>query len=553
MRADQPGRIGSVTVPNRIVMAPMISNLANPDGSTNETHIAYLAARARGGAGLLITEYAFVNGRNARGSRNELGAYHPDFVPKLRRLTERIHDEGSRIFLQLVHCGGRAGLDTNSEGPFAPTSLDYPGPTPREMTPADFESVVDDFVRAARLGERARFDGLEIHGAHGYLIHQTIAPALNRREDRYGGSFDQRLTFVREVLRAVRDEVDLPVGLRLSLYEDEPDGYGPEYGVSVAEALDGLDYVHFSAGRFAPPGSSAAFYSPRLHVAHRLLRRPSLTTMVVGSVVDARDVEEALELADFVSVARGMLADPSFAAAVLGGRRELRPCIRCNQACRDLVWGEVRCTVNPDVGYEGLVRPGRPLHGEVVIVGGGVQGLEAALVASSRGLRVTLYEQAEHVGGQLLAVLDEAKRREFLPLVRYYERALAGRKVEIVTGTRYTGAGIVCTPDIEYPDLLTLRPTSVDSNIFQHHDQILSLAALGPVVVSRRSLESLDRVRGAGYRALAESKGVRFVSESERSFDVVLHEPRQYDLRQAIVAGRRKLSRYLAEHLPELL
>ncbi len=551
MLANRPGQIGGLTLPNRIVLAPMISNLANPDGSTNEAHIAYLAARARGGAGLLITEYTFVNDRNARGSRNELGAYHPDFVPKLRRLPESINDEGGRIFLQLVHCGGRAGLDTNPDRPYAPSLHDYPGATPREMSAADFEAVVEDFARAARLAEHANFDGIEIHGAHGYLIHQTVSPALNQRTDRYGGSFEKRLTCPREVLDAVRGAVDLPVGARLSLYEDEDDGYDPEYGLRVAEALEGLDYVHFSAGRFSPPGSSASFYSPRLHIARRLPRKPRVATMVVGSVLGRADVEQALEKADFVSVARGMLADPYFARRVLGSPGTLRPCIRCNQACRDLSWGEVRCTVNPEVGHEGAVRPPLHLRGELVVVGGGPQGLEAALWASAQGLRVTLYEQAERVGGQLLRIVDGPKREGFQPLVDYYERSLAKRGVVVVTGNRYTGEGLRCLPEVEYPDLLATRPASVDSNIFQHHDQILALAEQGPIAVSERSLSSLDRVRAEGYRHLARRKGVTFLPENGGVFEYSLHEAPQYDLRRAIVAGRRGAARYVDDRLSD--
>ncbi len=552
MRAEEPGRIGALELPNRLVVAPMISNLANPDGSTNETHIAYLAARARGGAGLVITEYAFVNDRNARGSRNELAAHHPDHVPKLRRLTERLHESGSRAFLQLVHCGGRAALETNAEGPIAPSVRPYPGPTPREATAEELDEIVVQFGRAARLAERSGFDGVEVHGAHGYLIHQTLSPALNGRTDRYGGSFDARMRFVRDVDPDVRSSANQPVRLRLSLYEDDPDGYGPEYGLEVAEGVGGLDYVHFSAGRFGPPGSSASFYSPRLHVLARLPRRPRLTTMVVGSVLDREGVDAVLARADFVSVARGMLADADFARKVCGGTEALRPCIRCNQACRDLGWGEVRCTVNPDVGRESeRVRLPR-LRGEAVVVGAGPQGIEAALLLATTGLRVTLYEAEEAVGGQLRRITDEAKRRAFEPLVRYYERRLRDAGVTVATGTRYEGSGLYCRPAVEYPDLLALRPRSVDSNVFAHHDAILALAARGPLEVSERSLSSLDRARAAGYRARAVELGVRFVSTPDRDYDYVRHERGQYDLRAAIVSGRDAARRWVDERRPDL-
>ena len=253
MKISEPGRIGDLEIRNRLVMAPMISNLANPEGNTNENHIAYLEERAAGGTGLIITEYTYINSINSRGGRNQSGVYNPDFIPKFRRLTDRIHSHGAKTFVQLVHAGGKAFLDTNREGPMAPTSTDYVGYTPREMTLEDIENVIKDFVRGAKFAANAQFDGIELHGAHGYLIQEFLSPALNRREDRYGGSTENRIRFPQEIIDAIKSEVKIPVGIRLSLYEDDPDGYTPEYGLEVAETLKGIDYAHFSAGRFAPP------------------------------------------------------------------------------------------------------------------------------------------------------------------------------------------------------------------------------------------------------------------------------------------------------------
>ena len=146
MRFTEPGSIGNVALKNRIVMAPMISNLSNPDGCTNENHISYLEERAKGGTGLIITEYTYIDSINARGSRNQAGVYNTDFIPKFRRLTERIHNHDTGIFMQLVHAGGKAFLDTNRQGPMAPSPVDYAGYTPREMTSDDIERVVADYV-----------------------------------------------------------------------------------------------------------------------------------------------------------------------------------------------------------------------------------------------------------------------------------------------------------------------------------------------------------------------------------------------------------------------
>lgn len=545
MRASLPGRVGDLEVKNRIAMAPMISNLAQETGATDEAHIAYLAARARGGAGLILTEYTYVDGLNSRGSRNELGAHREDLVPKLRRLTEAIHEAGSAVFLQLVHAGGKATLPTNARGPMAPSAVDYGGQRPREMAAEDLDQVVESFRRAARVGALSNFDGLEVHAAHAYLLHEFLSPALNQRQDRYGGSLENRLRFVQEVLQAVREEAGLPLGIRLSLYEDEPDGYPPEYGVTVAERLKGLDYVHFSAGRFAPPGSSASFGYPPLHILRRLPRRPALPTMLVGSVLDASGVEAVLEKVDFVSVGRAMLADPNFAWKVLHDPEGIRPCIRCNQACRDLRWGEVRCTVNPDTGHEG----DRPLplriEGPLVIVGGGIKGLEAALRASLAGASVTLYEAREALGGQLLDIPAGPKRDEFLKLVHYYEVVLHRRGVSIRLGSPYDGEGVDCRPDRTYADLRRLRPSVVDSPVYAHLDEALELARDQRMVLTERSLSGLDPVRAHAFRSEAVHLGVTFSSGAPGPGAFSEEGRAQYDIRQAILAGRRALEDHL--------
>ncbi len=542
-----PGEIGGLTLKNRVVMAPMISNLCNQDGSTGENHIAYLEARAKGGAALVITEYTCIDRVNSRGSRNQMGMYSDDLVPRLRRLTERVHRHGAHIFTQLVHAGGKA-LGGGEREPFAPSAVDYMGRTPTEMTAEDIDSVVAGFASASGRAMLANFDGVELHGAHGYLIQEFLSPALNRRTDRYGGSMEGRLRFAQEVIDAVREEVDGVLGIRLSLYEDDAGGYGPEYGLAVAEALRGVDYVHFSAGRFAPPGSSISFYGARTHIAARLPRRPSVRSMVVGSVTSREEAEAVLEKADFVAVGRGMLADPSFAAKVTGEAGPLRPCIRCNQACRDISFGEVRCTVNPETGPEAVTRSVPAAEGSVHIAGAGVKGMEAAIAAAKAGLSVTIHDIRDGIGGQLLDITDLPKKAEFSRLIEYYREELDRLGVKVELGSRYEGKGLYCLPDREYPPLPMGWGLCVDSCIYRHHDDALQAAAGGSVLMTEGSLRSLDRARAAAYMKMAEEAGVRF-GQPEGTPDVSIMEGRQYDLLAAMVSGREAAERYL-EGLP---
>ncbi|MGC8645708.1 MAG: NAD(P)-binding protein [Thermoplasmata archaeon] len=548
MKALEKGVIRNLEVKNRIVMAPMISNMANLDGSSNNNIASYLEERARGGVGLIITEYTYVDNVNSRGSRNQLGAYSMSLVPKLRRITEGIHSHGARAFMQLVHAGGKALWEENPEDPMAPSSVDYMGRKPREMSQEDIEKVIGSFRNAARVARAAKFDGVEIHGAHGYLVHQFLSPKLNRRSDAYGGTFENRLRFPQEVIDAIRSEGDFPLGIRLSLYEDDPDGWNEEYGLRIAESLRDIDYVHFSAGNFNPPGSSASFYSPETHILRRLRRKPNITAMLVGSITDSAGIERVLSVVDFAVIGRGLLADPYLPMKLSKDPGLVRPCTRCNQACRDLSLGEVRCTVNPDLGRE-FERVGK-YRGGITIIGGGIQGLEAALYAAKSGLNVRVYEKEEKIGGQLNKIYDPYKKRAFEPLLKYYENSFKLIGVEVETDSSYRGSGIECLPPVTYPAPPEEGDTFL-SNVYQSHDEFLRISERKRIKVGIGSLDSLDRARRVGYLALAKEKGIE-VGEFD-SYDFVLMVSDQYDIGAAMKLGRAKVMRFLAENGNEFL
>ena len=546
MKFNTPGQIGSLTTRNRIVMAPMISNLANPDGSTNESHIRYLSERAKGGAGVIITEYTYIDDMNARGSRNQLSITRDELVPKLRRLTEAIHRYGSLCFVQLVHAGGKA-LRDNERHQFAPTAVDYLGTLPNEMDLEDIRSTQESFIAASGRARKAGFDGVELHGAHGYLVQEFISPALNKRTDRYGGSTENRLRFVQEIIDGIRGSTETALGIRLSLYEDDPDGYPPEYGLKCAESLENIDYVHFSAGRFASPGSTASFYHRAPHIALKLPRKPDITTMVVGSIGSVNAMEKALEKSDFVSIGRGVLADPFFPAKATNMPGTIRPCIRCNQGCRSLSWGEVRCTVNPETGFEPVGTYPR-FSGDIDIIGGGIKGLEAALYASKLGFKVRLYEEREQVGGQLNDIREPMMKEEFVRLVNYYISVLQLAGVEIITENRGSGSGIFCLPDVIYPHLPERSEVFVDSAIYMHHDEALIRAESSHVTMTARSLQYLDRDRAKEFRKIAESRGIVFSDFDPEVFHDSFMDPDQYDIMRAMNSGRLAVDQYVRGH-----
>ncbi len=552
MKAFTPIAIGNLTLKNRIVMAPMVSNLGSPEGWVTDQHIRYMAERAKGGTALLITEYTYVDKLNSRGSPNELGAYSYELAPKLSRLTEKVKENGARIFMQLVHSGGKAYDAINPQSNIAPSSINYRGTTPREMSAEDINRVKNSFLEAAMLAERCGFDGVEIHGAHGYLIHEFISPALNLRTDAYGGSLENRVRFANEIVANIRRETDLAVGMRLSLMEFEQDGYGPDYGFSAAQQVRKVDYVHFSAGRNAPPGSSGSFYIPHIPIVAKIPGRLGVPIMAVGSIANENDIETALQKVDLVSIARGLLADPYLPLKMQKGSGMPRPCIRCNQACRRLGFGEVRCTVNPDTGYEGLYPRIPPVyHGDLAVIGGGIKGMEASLFAAKLGFSVAMYEKEEVLGGQLNAISEPAQRSEFSQLIRYYEDSLRKAKVVITLSQEHKGKGLLCLPDLVYPKLPDRDSISVDTNVYQYLDSILPLSATRKITLSERSLRSLDSGRAFEYRKAAEMREIRIVDQEE--YDFILFDRNQYDIRSAMVSGRNAVLSFISENGNEYL
>ncbi len=545
MKLFDSGTIGNIEIKNRFVMSPMISNLCNVDGNTNENHIAYLEERAKGNFGLIITEYAYVDELNGKGSPDEMGIFSYEQMPKFNRLTKRIHKYGSKIFIQLVHSGGKASKNYNIKEPFAPSSVDYLGYKPAEMTINDINNVSEKFYRAADIAYKSGFDGIELHGAHGYLLDEFISPALNKRNDKYGNTFENRIRLINEISENIKKYYDFPVGIRLSLYEDDDDGYDSNYGLKVGESLKYVDYLHYSAGRFAPPGSSASFYYSHDHILNKLPRKPDKTTIIVGSITNLNDAEKALEKSDFIAIGRSSLADPYFPYKIMNNI-DLIPCIRCNQACRDLSRSEVGCTVNIDTAME-LYKNHNKYSGEIIIDGAGIKGLEASVYALKLGLIPVIYEE-NNIGGQFNEIKDKYKKNEFIKLIDYYKKTLDKNHIEI--NKLRDNNGINCSPDIIYPDIYNNGDISIDTNIYRYFDDVLEIANKNDVIMSNKSLLSLERSRRDNYKKIAENAGVIF--KDLNKYDFVVYDNDQYDIRKAMISGRNEVDKYIMKNLTEI-
>ena len=457
-----PLRIGNVTVRNRIMQTAHVKLFAEA-AVDSQRNVDYQAARARGGAGLLITGNRVVHPTSTTGFPRVAWQYLPESLEADRRLTAAVHEHGAVIFAQLNHFGLNATSDSADDlrvlwGPSAVKSPAY-GETPKAMEPEDIAEVVDWWARSAELAREGGFDGTEVHISHSYLLHQFLSPLYNKRTDEYGGSFENRLRFGREVIASVRERVgtDWVVGVRISLSDFIPGALDVEDAVRVAQTLerDGhLDYVNVTAAGYhnihlaIEPSDEPDGYLVDL-TAQVKAAVAELPVFTVGGIKDPALAEEILATgkADMVAMTRAQIADPEFATKVQEGREdELNHCIRGNQGCIGRVFKglPISCTVNPAAGREGRLRPlvqaERPARW--LVAGGGPAGMKAAVTLARRGHSVTLLEREGTLGGQVNLILRTPGRDEFGWITRDLEVQLRKAGVDVQLGTEATAEAL---------------------------------------------------------------------------------------------------------------
>lgn len=432
-RLFEPGRLGPLTLHNRIVKASQSPNCDNPDGSISERSVRHYRRLARGGAAMVTVGFGYVDDDGARAHWGQPAVSRDECLPGLTRLADAIRAEGARPALQLAHCGLQRYNGTPP--PIrAPTAMRLPhmhGPDDvvEELTIEQIEGIVRSFGDAAARAEYAGFDAIELHGAHGYLITNFLSPHTNKRADAYGGSLEGRARFLMEVVEEVRSRIsrEVAVVLRINGTDYEPDGIDIEETVAVCRSVEqlGVDALHVSGGTMATVEDQISpMLVPRgrqLWAAKRIREAVGIPVIASGSLTLPEIAERALadECADFVSLGRPLLADPDWPRKARAGRvAEIRPCVRGNDGCKHRSPISFRCTVNPLASHEDL----EPLPAEtprrVAVVGGGPAGLEAARVLKLRGHQVTLYER-RRLGGQLNAATAPDFKDDLRPYLAY--------------------------------------------------------------------------------------------------------------------------------------
>lgn len=408
--------IGELTIANRIVMPSMTTRCADAEGFVTDRSIAYFVARARGGAGLVTVEMASPE-KAGRHRRHELGIYDDRFLPGLTRLVAALHDAGARTAIQLGHGGGHTRIDICGEEPVAPSAIPHSvfegtlqTVVPQAMSLGRIEAAIQAFVDAAARTRAAKFDCVEVHAAHGYLISQFLCPAENLRDDAYGGTLENRARFGLEIVRRIKARLGgFPVIFRLSVNDFFAEGLPLADGLQVAEwaAAAGADAIHVTAGHYrsAPPTimipPMAMPDAPFLDFARQVKARVSVPVIAVARLGDPARARAAIAdgHADFVALGRPLLADPDWPRKVRAGE-PVRRCLACNSCVDGMRGGDrLACIVNPTTGRERDFANSKPPRGErIAVIGAGPAGLAyAALVGL--GNTVTVFERAQTAGG----------------------------------------------------------------------------------------------------------------------------------------------------------
>lgn len=497
-----PMKIGSCEIKNRIVMSPMLMGFGQFDGKTNEQLMDYYEARAKGGTGLIITEITRVNDKTGAAAFAQLSMSKDENIEPMSKLADRIHKHGAKLFVQLHHPGRQniglligtvplsikmQGLTkgkygellyklTPSVGPkmleknivpstVAPSKCDpayFAGGRVRALRHSEIKELEQDFIKAAVRVKKAGCDGVELHSAHGYLLQQFLSPVTNKRTDEYGGSLENRMRFITNIIKGIREACgkDFPLIVRLSVDEcyamigQKGKGYTLDEGVEIAKRLEklGIDAIDVSCAGYdtfnywlEPVSFEPGWRKYMAKAVKDAVDIPVLAANLIRSPEQAASqIEEGIQ--DFVSLGRPHIADPEWANKARDNKtiRRCICCLNCFESMENNAYtgGHGECAVNPFVGNEGkeIVKDGNGR--KVVIVGAGASGLTAAYVLGMRGFAVTVLEKDSTPGGQLKLASAPPHKAKIGWFIEDLTALCKENGVEIVYNTQATAEAI---------------------------------------------------------------------------------------------------------------
>jgi 2,4-dienoyl-CoA reductase-like NADH-dependent reductase (Old Yellow Enzyme family)/thioredoxin reductase len=456
-----PIRIGNFEVANRVCHVPTDISSANPDGSVNQRVITYHEEVAKGGCGFIICGASTPDKKTGRPTVTCLAVDEDPLIPGLASLAEAMHRHGAKCALQIQHPGRQSAwprrdlISATDQVANIPASAGHEvvyaateahGKSIREMSVEEIYDLIEKFAEGAWRLQAAGFDAVELHGAHGYLIAQFMSPYVNKRNDRFGGSFLSRMRFPLEIIHAIQFKCgkDFPVGIRYSGEEYIEGGRVLEETVRAAKLFEehGVAYLDISAGIFEVPGPTMdPMYYPQgwnTYTSEEVKKNVKVPVITSHTLRDPDYCEKILAegKTDLVGFSRQMIADPYWANKARAGQKdEIRKCISCLVGCWQeslMIRREMRCAINPAVGDERFLHFGPAEKKlDVAVVGGGPGGMEAARIATLRGHKVTIFEKSEELGGAILYCCTVHGKNKMRWYADWQRRQMAKLGVEV--------------------------------------------------------------------------------------------------------------------------
>lgn len=448
-----PITIKGKTMKNRLAVAPMVTNYCNEDGTCTEMFSAYHETKAKGGFGMIITEDFAVRPRG-KGFKHLPGLWNDEQIPGFKEFTKRIHKHDTVLIAQIYHAGRQSSKMVLGEAPQAPSAIPCPfsPDMPEELSIEEIKKIITEFGDCALRAEKAGFDGIEVHGAHGYLISQFMSSYTNKRTDEYGGSLQNRIRFAVEVVKDIRSKVsnEFIVGYRISADEYVTGGRNIGDTMTIVPYLEeaGIDYIHVSAGVYRSFDdiipSQYRGHSWNTNAAVEVKKITKLPVISVGRINDPRLAETIIASgkSDIVAMGRQSLTDPETPNKAKEGRfDEIRSCIACHHGCVKNLLNNVpiQCILNPTLGRESevsLEKTAAPKN--IMVIGSGPAGLEAAITAASRGHRVKVFEKNRWAGGQFRIGAVPPGKGEMINYINWQLNELEKLNVPVLMETEVT-------------------------------------------------------------------------------------------------------------------